>query len=190
MYTTDDELSEEQVHDAVQLLIDAAEDGLPVAQYNLGVLFKTGQWLDRDMEQSLAWTVESAIGGYLAGQISSGDMFYDAAIREENQGPRQILLENSEYWLRMSLEQSDIDEASRLYAQMLLSRTLNFETLLNEDAWLLMLDAACEGQPVARVLLEHNTNIIRQWVADGNEEAVTVLEIINSYDRSKCDAAQ
>lgn len=48
----------------------AAEEGLALAQYNLGILFFTGQGVERDANAAYRWTAAAAAQGHIAGQFN------------------------------------------------------------------------------------------------------------------------
>ncbi len=48
----------------------AAEEGLALAQYNLGILFFTGQGVERDAEAAYRWTAAAAAQGHIAAQFN------------------------------------------------------------------------------------------------------------------------
>lgn len=48
----------------------AAEEGLALAQYNLGILFFTGQGVERDADAAYRWTAAAAAQGHIAAQFN------------------------------------------------------------------------------------------------------------------------
>jgi uncharacterized protein len=48
----------------------AAEEGLALAQYNLGILFFTGQGVERDADAAYRWTAAAAEQGHIAAQFN------------------------------------------------------------------------------------------------------------------------
>ena len=55
----------------------AAESGLHLAQYNLGILYFFGQGVDKDLEQSFRWTQAAAEQGHVAAQHNLGSLYYE-----------------------------------------------------------------------------------------------------------------
>jgi TPR repeat protein len=55
----------------------AAETGLDLAQYNLGILYFTGQGVDQDYAEAFKWTQAAAEQGHLAAQFNLGFLYYE-----------------------------------------------------------------------------------------------------------------
>ncbi len=55
----------------------AAESGLDVAQYNLAILYFTGQGVDQNVELAFQWTEAAAIQGHLGAQANLGSLYLD-----------------------------------------------------------------------------------------------------------------
>ena len=53
----------------------AAEEGLALAQYNLGILFFTGQGVERDADAAYRWTAAAAAQGHIAAQFNLATLF-------------------------------------------------------------------------------------------------------------------
>lgn len=54
----------------------AAEAGLDLAQYNLAILYFTGQGVTQDYAQALRWTQAAAEQGHLNAQFNLGALYY------------------------------------------------------------------------------------------------------------------
>lgn len=54
----------------------AAEEGLDLAQYNLGILYFTGQGVEQDYEAAFRWTEAAALQGHAAAQLNLGSLYY------------------------------------------------------------------------------------------------------------------
>lgn len=54
----------------------AAEEGLDLAQYNLGILYFTGQGVERDVAEAFRWTEAAALQGHVAAQFNLGSLYY------------------------------------------------------------------------------------------------------------------
>ena len=52
-----------RIADGATLMREAADAGLPMAQYRMAKLFESGQGVPRDLSQSRAWTAQAAEGG-------------------------------------------------------------------------------------------------------------------------------
>ncbi|NKB32149.1 MAG: hypothetical protein GKR91_03540 [Pseudomonadales bacterium] len=61
----------------------AAEEGLHLAQYNLGILYFTGQGVEQDFDQAFKWTKAAAEQGHINAQVNLGSLYFDG------QGTRQ-----------------------------------------------------------------------------------------------------
>ena len=55
----------------------AAETGLDVAQYNLAILYFTGQGVDQDFELAFKWTEAAALQGHINAQFNLGSLYLD-----------------------------------------------------------------------------------------------------------------
>lgn len=55
----------------------AAEEGLDLAQYNLAILYFTGQGVDRDVDEAFRWTKAAADQGHTAAQFNLGSLYYE-----------------------------------------------------------------------------------------------------------------
>ena len=53
----------------------AAEDGLSLAQYNLGILYFTGQGVSKNLEEAFKWTKAAAEQGHLNAQFNLGCVY-------------------------------------------------------------------------------------------------------------------
>lgn len=54
----------------------AAEEGLDLAQFNLAILYFTGQGVDKDMVKAFKWTQAAAEQGHVAAQFNLGSLYY------------------------------------------------------------------------------------------------------------------
>ncbi|GJM12665.1 MAG: hypothetical protein DHS20C12_10680 [Pseudohongiella sp.] len=54
----------------------AAEEGLDLAQYNLAILYFTGQGVERDVVEAFRWTEAAALQGHVAAQFNLGSLYY------------------------------------------------------------------------------------------------------------------
>lgn len=57
----------------------AAENGLDLAQYNLAILYFTGQGVKQDLEQAFKWTEAAALQGHLAAQANLGSLYIEGS---------------------------------------------------------------------------------------------------------------
>tara|TARA_A100001037_G_scaffold300782_1_gene328974 strand:+ start:904 stop:1488 length:585 start_codon:yes stop_codon:yes gene_type:complete len=55
----------------------AAQEGLSLAQYNLGILYFTGQGVEQNYEEAFKWTKEAAEQGHLNAQFNLGSLYLD-----------------------------------------------------------------------------------------------------------------
>tara|TARA_B100001029_G_scaffold96313_1_gene79075 strand:+ start:434 stop:1018 length:585 start_codon:yes stop_codon:yes gene_type:complete len=55
----------------------AAQDGLSLAQYNLGILYFTGQGVSQNLEEAFKWTKAAAEQGHLNAQFNLGSLYLD-----------------------------------------------------------------------------------------------------------------
>ncbi|MFT7471272.1 MAG: TPR repeat protein [Kiritimatiellia bacterium] len=54
----------------------AAEEGLDLAQYNLAILYFTGQGVDQDVAEAFRWTEAAALQGHVAAQFNLGSLYF------------------------------------------------------------------------------------------------------------------
>ncbi|MEX0963507.1 MAG: tetratricopeptide repeat protein [Pseudohongiellaceae bacterium] len=54
----------------------AADAGLDLAQYNLGILYFTGQGVEKDAAAAFRWTEAAARQGHVAAQYNLGSLYY------------------------------------------------------------------------------------------------------------------
>ncbi len=57
----------------------AAESGLDVAQYNLAILYFTGQGVDQDLALAFKWTEAAALQGHLGAQANLGSLYFEGS---------------------------------------------------------------------------------------------------------------
>ena len=57
--------------------IIAAEDGLSLAQYNLGILYFTGQGVSQNLRKAFKWTKAAAEQGHVNAQFNLGSLYLD-----------------------------------------------------------------------------------------------------------------
>jgi len=54
----------------------AAEEGLDLAQYNLSILYFTGQGVEQDTAEAFRWAELAALQGHVAAQFNLGSLYY------------------------------------------------------------------------------------------------------------------
>ena len=64
----------------------AAETGLDVAQYNLGILYFTGRGVDVDYDQAFKWTSAAADQGHTAALFNLGSLYFSGQGTPANEG--------------------------------------------------------------------------------------------------------
>ena len=55
----------------------AAQQGLDLAQYNLAILYFTGQGVDQDYEQAFRWTEAAAVQGHINAQANLASLYLE-----------------------------------------------------------------------------------------------------------------
>jgi len=63
----------------------AAEEGLDLAQFNLAILYFTGQGVKQDLEKAFSWTLAAAEQGHMNAQFNLASLYF------EGQGVRKNL---------------------------------------------------------------------------------------------------
>ncbi|MBT71289.1 MAG: hypothetical protein CMQ15_04495 [Gammaproteobacteria bacterium] len=64
---------------AVQEFTIAAEEGLDLAQYNLAILYFTGQGVDQNFELAFKWTQAAALQGHVDAQFNLASLYFDGS---------------------------------------------------------------------------------------------------------------
>lgn len=54
----------------------AAEEGLDLAQYNLAILYFTGQGVEQNTAEAFRWTEAAALQGHVAAQFNLGSLYF------------------------------------------------------------------------------------------------------------------
>lgn len=62
----------------------AAEAGLDAAQYNLAILYFTGQGVDQDLDLAFKWTEAAALQGHLGAQANLGSLYMEGSGVQKN----------------------------------------------------------------------------------------------------------
>jgi len=66
----------EILEDPVELIRQSAEQGWPAAQYNLGLLYEQGYYVDEDGAKAFEWYLKAAMQGSTEGMTSVGMCYY------------------------------------------------------------------------------------------------------------------
>ena len=67
-----------EIHeDPVELIRQSAEQGWPAAQYNLGLLYEQGYYVDEDGAKAFEWYLKAAMQGSTEGMTSVGMCYYN-----------------------------------------------------------------------------------------------------------------
>lgn len=70
---------------AYELWLPLAEQGLVVAQYNLGVMYENGQGVKQDYQQAAKWYQKAAEQGIAEAQYNLGLMYYNGqGVKQDN----------------------------------------------------------------------------------------------------------
>ena len=85
----------------------AAEEGLNLAQYNLGILYFTGQGVSQDFEKAFLWTKAAAEQDHLNAQFNLGSLYL------EGQGTEKDNLQGVE-WFTKAAKNGHADAAYSL----------------------------------------------------------------------------
>ena len=62
---------------AVTAFRESAENGVAIAQYNLGVLYFSGRGVEQDYQQAYRWTRMAAEQGFVNAQANLGTLYYN-----------------------------------------------------------------------------------------------------------------
>lgn len=69
---------------ALKEFTEAAENGLDLAQYNLAILYFTGQGVDQDLAKAFHWTEAAARQGHVNAQFNLGSLYMSGQGVEQN----------------------------------------------------------------------------------------------------------
>ncbi len=69
---------------ALQEFTEAAELGLDLAQYNLAILYFTGQGVEQNYETAFSWTKAAAEQGHVNAQLNLGALYYNGTGTESD----------------------------------------------------------------------------------------------------------
>jgi TPR repeat protein len=98
---------------AIAAFKESAEDGVAIAQYNLGVLYFSGRGVQQDYREAYHWTRMAAAQGFANAQANLGTLYYnDLGVSEgiETLWPISFFLHDSRLreaarWYRAAAEQ-------------------------------------------------------------------------------------
>lgn len=170
----------EFVPEALEFLIAAADAGVPDAQYNLGFLYRSGQWLDRDFDTALYWLEKPAESGHIRAQLWSGvtnlQLYY--ASGEGPEADRHY--SRGTMWLRELLSSSEnCDECP--FAKASLGRAVLSRSLVDPEGWRLLKESALAGHEGAIRTLKSNEKMLVEFEARGYEHAPELLTDLRSF---------
>lgn len=83
---------------AIRLFTESAEEGLEIAQYNLGVLYYAGTVVQQDFAEAFKWTKLAAEQGHTNAQYNLGTLYYNGlGVRAElfNRWPLSLIFKQS-----------------------------------------------------------------------------------------------
>ncbi len=92
---------------AFSLLVDAATNGHVGAQHNIAVLYRNGDWVERDDDQALNWYLTAARQGLSKSQVSLGALYYDFSLEQTDAIKRERLLSESSRWLKAAIDDEE-----------------------------------------------------------------------------------
>lgn len=92
---------------AIEAFRESAENGVAIAQYNLGVLYFSGRGVEQDYREAYRWTHMAAEQGFANAQANLGTLYYnDLGVSEGIEA----------YWpISFFLRSSRLQEAARWY---------------------------------------------------------------------------
>ena len=105
----------------------AAEDGLSLAQYNLGILYFTGQGVSTNLEEAFKWTKAAAEQGHLNAQFNLGSLYLDG------QGTETDVSEGVNWFMRAA--KNGHDNSAYSLARMYQEGDLIDADLVQAHAW-------------------------------------------------------
>jgi hypothetical protein len=138
---------------AVELFRGLAEGGNPVAQYNLGVLYESGQGLPKDYKLAAEWYRKGADQGYSEAQNNLANMYAFGLGVEQN--PAEAVV-----WMRKAAQQGQAGAQLNLGIMYTLGQGVP-KNYAQAEAWLRL--AAEQGEPDAQynlgVMYEHGDGV-------------------------------
>lgn len=144
---------------AIRLFTESAEEGLEIAQYNLGVLYYAGTVVQQDFAEAFKWTKLAAEQGHTNAQYNLGTLYYNGlGVRAElfNRWPLSLIfkqsnLETAALWYLRAAE-NDHGEAQYNLASMYETGEGVQQDLIQSHVWAQL--ALDNEVPDATTLLE------------------------------------
>jgi len=177
----------EFVPEALEFLRTAADAGIPIAQYNLGFLYRTGQWVDKDLEEALRWLEPPALSGDARAQLWSGITYLDKYYAADEGPEADQFYASGEQWLRKLLE-SEEDCAECLFAKTSLGRAVISRSMTDPEGWDLLKEAASAGHEGAVKTLWTMEEMLVDFEARGYEYAPALLADLRLFLKSLGDS--
>ena len=170
----------EFVPEALEFLQIAADAGIPDAQYNLGFLYRTGEWVEKDFEKAIHWLEPPARSGHVRAQLWSGitnlELHYAAV-----EGPEaDQFFASGEKWLRELLESNE-DCAECLFAKTSLGRAIISRSMTDPEGWELLKEAALAGHEEAIRTLRSMEEMLVDFESRGYEHAPALLAELQPF---------
>lgn len=173
----------EFISEAIEFLHAAAAEGIPDAQYNLGFLYRTGDWVQKDLDVALRWLEASAQTGHVRAKLWSGITYLDKYYAIDAGPEADQLLTRAEAWLRPMVDSREsCDEC--LVAKGMLGRALISRSLLDRDGWNLLKEAALAGNEGAVRTLRESEAMLLDFESRGYEHAAQLLAELQPFLRS------
>jgi len=164
----------EFVPEALEFLRTAADAGIPIAQYNLGFLYRAGQWVDKDFEEALRWFESPARSGDVRAQLWSGITYLEQYYAADEGPEADQFYASGEQWLRRLLE-SDEHCAECLFAKASLGRAVISKSMTDPEGWELLKEAALAGHEGAVKTLRTMEEMLVDFESRGYEHAPALL---------------
>lgn len=109
LYSTgaESDVIEPNPHKAREWYEKAAQQGHPAAQYLLGSIYETGQFVDRDIKKAVMWYEKAANNGITNAQFRMGE-FYEKGLGVEQD------IEKAIAWYKKAATQNNLEAQAKL----------------------------------------------------------------------------
>ena len=91
-------VSEKKYEAAIKIIRLQADQGDPIAEYNLGFMYYRGQGVDQNYKETVKWYRKAAEQGFAIAQNNLGSMYYDGTGVSRD-------YKEAEKWFRKSADQ-------------------------------------------------------------------------------------
>lgn len=167
---------QEHVSEALDFLVDAAKAGHVHAQYDLGFLYATGRWVERDADEALPWLIKAAENGHRRAHLWAGITFLSKFYDAPDEASQDDILQEIEHWLGALIELEGDESRLSFAAKEVLARAWLSQNIANREAWALLRDLKSAAYDPGLKTISTTEQILIEQSANGREDATVLLE--------------